>query len=181
MPQLLASDATYLKDVHEVGFVGHLEIQHDVMEVEILEGKVIVKNVRSQKLLAADVHRVFRNLVVFAQVALSGGQFNLGTEGLLGARRQHYRPVSADAQLQAAEEAGVVKEEPDVGRARRHDVASQGGGKKCLALDEGEVVDLARLGVLVGDPRLRIGRGDLHQLLMNNGQPGAHAVALIFF
>ena len=61
--------------------------------------------------------------------------------------------MAADAQLEMAQEAGVVVKKTDVGRARRMDVARNGGGAESLAVDQGEVVDLARL------QRLKASRG----------------------
>src|SRR5215472_12542521 len=58
----------------------------------------------------------------------------------------------------------------NVRRSRRHDIAGKISGKKSLAVDERKVVDLARLRILIGNPRLRIWRRDLHQLMIWNDQ-----------
>ncbi len=75
---------------------------------------------------------------------------------------KHHRAMSADAQLQMAEEPGVVVEEPDIRRAGRIDISGNIGGAEGLAVDQGKIVDLARLQRLEGEPRLKVRRRNLN-------------------
>src|SRR6476659_3900670 len=126
------------------------------MEVEILKRKIVKQRFRGKQLLAANVDRVLRNLIRLTHRALAGGQFDLRSKSLLRAGRKHHGAVSVDAKLQPAQKTGVIMEETNVGRARRHDVTGDGGGEKRLTIDQGKVVDLARLRILVHQTRLWI-------------------------
>src|SRR5579864_5965004 len=125
--QAVTGNAADLEDIHEVGFVGQLDHQHDIMKIEILERDVVVEGVGGEQLLAPDVYRVLGNLEIVAQSGLSRRQLDLRRKGLLRAGGQDHGSVTADPQLQTAQEAGIVEEQPDIGRARGHDVARQYG------------------------------------------------------
>src|SRR5579859_5243539 len=118
---------------------------------------------------------VLRNFVGFAGRALARSQLDLRRKRLFGAGREHYGAVSIDAQFKPAQKARVIVKEARVRRTRRHDVAGDGGGEESLAVNQGQVVDLARLRVLVDKARLRIGRNYLHQLRLGDDQLCAHA------
>src|SRR6201999_3092507 len=77
MPQILPRYAAHLKDIHEVGFIRQLNDQLKLLKIEILKREIIKERVRREKLLTADVNRVFRNLIRVARGALAGGQFDL--------------------------------------------------------------------------------------------------------
>lgn len=78
--------------------------------------------------------------------------------------------MSVDLELELAEEARVIVEEADIRRAGGRNVAGHGGGQKRLAIDESKVVDLARFQVLVGEPRLFMRAGNLHQFVLRYAQ-----------
>ena len=126
-------------------------------------------------MLTADMHGVLRNFIGLPHRALARGQLDLRRERLLRAGRQHHRPISIHAEFQPAEKACVIVEEAHVGRAGRHNIAGDGGGEKGLAVDQGKIVDLAWLGILVDKARLRIGRNYLYELRLGNNQFCAHA------
>src|SRR5690242_14076889 len=111
---------------------------------------------------------IFRNLVAVAQRTLAGGQLDLRSKRLLGAGGEHYGAVSAHAQFKAAEKARVVVKEAGVRRAWRHDVSGKRGGEKCLAVNQGKIVDFARLGILVCSPGLRVRRWNFCEFVMWN-------------
>src|SRR5205823_14631341 len=98
------------------------------LQVEVLKRHAVKEDIVGQQLLAADVDGVFRQIERLAQRDVAGGQLNLRRERLLCARRKHHSAVVADAELEVAQKARVIVEETDVGSARRHDVASDGGG-----------------------------------------------------
>jgi len=86
--------------------------------------------------------------------------------------------MAANAQFEVAEEARIVVEETDIGRARGSDVPGHGGRKESLAVDQREIVDLARLECLEGDAWLDIRRGDFDKLILcDRLEESAHAIA----
>ena len=85
--------------------------------------------------------------------------------------------MSKDLQLELAKEPGVIMEKADIRRAGGRDVTGDSGGEKRLAIDESEVVELARFQVLVCDPRLHEGARDLHHLVLRYGQQRTQATA----
>src|ERR1700757_346368 len=149
VPQRLPSDAAHLEYVHVIGFISQFNDQLKFLEIEILKGKIIVKRIRSQQLLTQDMHGVFRDLIGVAGGAFSRGQLNLRGECLLRAGGEDHGAVSIDTQFKAAEKTRVIMKEPCIGRSRRHNIAGDGSGKKSFPINQGKVVDLARLRVLV--------------------------------
>jgi hypothetical protein len=87
---------------------------------------------------------------------------------LLGAGRKHYGAISTNTQFQAAEKTRVIVEKTGVRRARRHNVPGKRGGEKSLAVNQCKVIDFARLGILVRDPRLRVGWRNFYEFVMWN-------------
>src|SRR5215471_10988657 len=91
--QALPGHTAYLEDIHKVRLVGHLDIEGDFMEIEVLKSEVIVELIGGQELFAPDVDRVLGNLQVLPQRTLAGGQLNFGNIGLLGIGRQHHGAI----------------------------------------------------------------------------------------
>src|SRR5947209_7704865 len=113
-PQNLARHAAYLENIHVVSLVSQLHNQLKFLKVEIFKREVVKQRAASQQLLAPDMHRVLRDLIVIACCALAGGELNLRCERLLRARRQDDSTVTINAKLQPAEKSGIVMEEANV-------------------------------------------------------------------
>src|SRR5579884_823280 len=170
--------AAHLEHVNKIGRVADFNHELDGLQVEIFKRHAVEKHVVGQQLLAAYVNGVFRQVKRFAQRDVAGGQLDLRCEGFFRAGREHDGAMAADAQLKVAEEARVIVEEADVGSAGRHDVAGDGGGEKRLAVDEREVVDLARFQRLERNARFHVGRRNFHQFIVRDGLAKcAHAIA----
>ncbi len=169
--------AAHLEDVNKVAVKAQLGDEIHGREVEVVERHAVGEHVVRQQLLAADVQRVFGQVERFAQRDVPGGELDARGKRFFRARGEHDGAMAADAQLEMAEKARVVVEEADIGRTGRRDVARHGGGEKRFAVNQGEVVDLARLERLERDPRLDVGRGDLDQLVFWNCRQRAHAMA----
>ncbi len=76
--------------------------------------------------------------------------------------------MATDAQLELAQKTGIVVKESDVGRSRWMDVARNISCAEGLAVDEGKVIDLARLDRLITETRFHVWRRYLNQLLFRN-------------
>src|SRR5262249_1650543 len=122
---------------------------------------------------------VFGYLVAVAQRALPCCQLDLRRKSLFGAGRKHHGAISAHAQLEAAEKAGVIVKKADVRRPGRHDITGESSRKKSLAINEGEIVDFARLSSLIRQPGLWIRRRNLGQFMMGNNQFRAQEILLL--
>src|SRR6185437_8956691 len=167
----------HLENVHEIGFEGELDEHFHRPKVEVLKGEAVEQNIAAQQLLAADVNGVFRQVEGITQGDVAGSQFNLRNESAFRAGRQNHGAVPAYLQLQVAEKTGIVVEEADVRRAGGGDIARHRGGEESFALNQGEVVDLARLQGLKLHSRLDVGRGNFYQLRLRNRDSRAHATA----
>src|SRR6266571_4031880 len=84
-----------------------------------------------------------------------------------------------NAKFELAEKPGVVMKKADIGCTGWVDVAGNRGGKKCLAIDQREIVDFARLERLISHARFNVRVGYRHQTLKPAGRCwlGAHATA----
>src|ERR1700746_2259584 len=69
--------ATYLKNIHEVGFIDQLDPQLQLGEVEILKSQMVVENISTQQLLAANVDGLLRDFVAVTKRVFPGGEFDL--------------------------------------------------------------------------------------------------------
>ena len=171
---LFPGHAAHLKHVDEVGVEEHLDGKVHGDEVEVFKAHAVEEDLRRQHLLAAHVDGVLGKIKRIAQGDVAGGQLDLRGKCFFGARREHHGAMAADAQLQVAEEAGVVVEETNVRRARRMDVAGDIGSAEGFAVDEGEVVNLPRLHRGKGKTRLQVGRRDLNQPLVGKCEIRTH-------
>ncbi len=89
------------------------------------------------------------------------------------------RAMTADAQLQMAEEARVVVKKSNVGRARGMNVSGYIGSAESFAVDEREIIDLPRLHRWEGKTRLHVWRRNLNQLLVGKCEIRTHAQRIL--
>ncbi len=82
--------------------------------------------------------------------------------------------MSSDTQLQMAQEARVIVKKTDVRGAGRINVSGDAGCAKGLAVDEGEVIDLAWLKLLIRDSWLLEWRRNRDQLFVSDGRNRTH-------
>ena len=172
---LLACHAADLEYIDEVRVQNDFHRKVDGRQVEILEGHPVEEDLRRQQLFATNVNCIFGQIERIAQRDVAGGQLNLRGERFFRGRRQHDRAVTADAQFQLAEEARVVVKEADIRRTRRIDIAGHTGCAKGLAVDQGEIIHLARLKRLKRESRLDVRRRNLDQVIIRNRQVRVHA------
>src|SRR6266705_1113334 len=122
---------------------------------------------------------VFRKIERIAQCDVSGGKFDLRSKCLFRAGGKHDGTMSAYTKLELTKKPCVIVKKADIGRAGWIDVAGDSGGKKCLAIDQREIVDFARLERLISHARFNVRVGYRHQTLKPAGRCwlGAHATA----
>src|SRR5689334_10652098 len=58
VPKGFTRHAAHLEDIHEIGFVSQFDHELQLMEVEILKGKIIKQSLGREQLLTPDVHCV---------------------------------------------------------------------------------------------------------------------------
>src|ERR687888_410678 len=177
MSAAMACAPADLKDVNEIGI--ECDLHHNVhrRKIEIFEGEAVEQHSASQQLLPAHMNSILREVEGLAKGDVAGGELDLRMKGLLRARRQHYGTMSEDLEFELAEKPCIVVEKTDIWGASRGDVASNRGGEEGLAVDESEIINLARLKVLIGDPWLYVRTRNLDQFIFGYAQQGIHATA----